>query len=160
MSVRCGRGWCRAFQNQASLLKQECLVTDLSVGKHPNLFQNGLIVAISEETGMLLYACLWNTLLKKCHGVWFFLPWATIITYGLITMNFSAVSLEITEEKKTIILNDWNDIKLLKIGERILTPLQNIKTLRKEKFKLRIIFLEIPLFHVTEFIKVIYKLCG
>lgn len=62
--------------------------------------------------------------------------------------------------EKTIILNDWNDIKLLKIGERILTPLQNMKTLRRQKFKLCIIFLEIPLFHVTESIKVIYKLCG
>lgn len=51
-------------------------------------------------------------------------------------------------------------MKLLKIGERILTPLQNIETLRREKFKLHIIFLEIPLFHVTESIKVIYKLCG
>ena len=67
-----------------------------------------------------------------------------------------------------MLLDQWRNssrkneemVKLLKIGERILTPLQNMKTLRREKFKLRIIFLEIPLFHVTESIKVIYKLCG
>lgn len=70
-SVRCGRGSCRAFQNQASLLKQERLVTDLSVGKYPNLFQNGLRVAISEETGMILYACLKYTSKKMSWGVIF-----------------------------------------------------------------------------------------
>lgn len=53
-------------------------------------------------------------------------------------------------------------MKLLKIDGRIVTShTQHIKTLRREKFKLRVIFLEIPFcFHAAESVKVIYKLHG
>lgn len=38
-----------SFQNQASLFKQKCVVIVLSLGKHPNLLQNMLRMAISED---------------------------------------------------------------------------------------------------------------
>lgn len=65
MSVQCSRllSVSYSFQNQASFFKQEYIV----VGKHPNLLQNKLIIAISE--GVRFYVCLWNSPFKKKKSI-------------------------------------------------------------------------------------------
>lgn len=120
-SVRCGRGWCRAFQNH--IVAQTGMFSDWPFCRQASKFiPKRPIVAIAEERGTRHMPASEIHFLKK--WLWGMIFSALSYYYNVWIDHHELFSCIFRNHwrEKAITLNDWNDMKLFKIGERILTP--------------------------------------